>query len=76
MVRTLTRLAASRGKPRTIKSDNGSEFISKAMDRWAYENGIELDFSTPRQADRQRPGRVLQWPLSQRVSERALVLVA
>lgn len=25
----------------------GSEFISKAMDRWAYENGIELDFSRP-----------------------------
>ena len=47
VVRTLTRVTAIRGKPRTIKSDNGSEFISKAMDRWAYENGIELDFSRP-----------------------------
>ena len=27
--------------------DNGSEFISKAMERWAYENGVELDFSRP-----------------------------
>jgi putative transposase len=25
----------------------GSEFISKAMDRWAYERGVELDFSRP-----------------------------
>jgi hypothetical protein len=28
----------------TIKTDNGSEFISKVMDKWAYERGIELDF--------------------------------
>jgi len=47
VVRTLTRIAAARGKPRTVKSDNGSEFISKAMDRWAYENAVELDFSRP-----------------------------
>jgi putative transposase len=40
-----TRLAAQCGKPLTIKSDNGSEFISKIMDKWAYERGLELDFS-------------------------------
>ncbi len=33
--------------PATIKADNGSEFISKVMDRWAYERGVELDFSRP-----------------------------
>ncbi|WP_146091752.1 integrase core domain-containing protein, partial [Xanthomonas dyei] len=27
------------------KVDNGSEFAGKVMDRWAYENGVELDFS-------------------------------
>jgi putative transposase len=27
--------------------DNGSEFISKALDKWAYENEITLDFSRP-----------------------------
>ena len=47
VVRALTRVSAVRGKPMTIKSDNGSEFISKAMDRWAYDNGVELDFSRP-----------------------------
>jgi len=33
--------------PGRIQVDNGSEFISKAMDRWAYENKIVLDFSRP-----------------------------
>jgi putative transposase len=28
-------IAYERGVPRTIKSDNGSEFISKVMDKWA-----------------------------------------
>ncbi len=41
----VTRLAAQRGKPEAIKVDNGSEFAGKVMDRWAYENGVELDFS-------------------------------
>ena len=43
----LSQIVAERGKPQTIKSDNGSEFISKVMDKWAYERGIELDFSRP-----------------------------
>jgi len=34
-------------KPQRIKVDNGSEFISKVMDKWAYENGVVLDFSRP-----------------------------
>lgn len=33
--------------PQRIQTDNGSEFISKSMDRWAYENGVVLDFSRP-----------------------------
>ena len=47
VVRTLSRFAMVRGTPKTIKADNGSEFTSKSMDRWAYENGVELDFSRP-----------------------------
>jgi len=44
----LERLKEMRGLPASIKVDNyGSEFISKAMDRWAYEHGVELDFSRP-----------------------------
>lgn len=33
--------------PERIQVDNGSEFISKNFDRWAYENNIILDFSRP-----------------------------
>lgn len=33
--------------PRRIQVDNGSEFISKALDKWAYENDVTLDFSRP-----------------------------
>lgn len=40
------RLFAGR-KPHRIQVDNGSEFISKALDKWAYENNITLDFSRP-----------------------------
>ena len=30
-----------------IQLDNGAEFISKALDKWAYENRVVLDFSRP-----------------------------
>ena len=33
--------------PKRVKVDNGSEFISKILDKWAYENNVELDFSRP-----------------------------
>ena len=44
VVAAITRIALSRGAPRTIRVDKGPEFISKALDRWAYENGVTLDF--------------------------------
>lgn len=33
--------------PEQFQTDNGSEFISKALDKWAYENGATMDFSRP-----------------------------
>jgi putative transposase len=33
--------------PDQIQVDNGAEIISKALDKWAYENGVNLDFSRP-----------------------------
>jgi len=47
VVRVLDTIARERGKPQTVKTDNGSEFIGKAMDKWAYDNAVELDFSRP-----------------------------
>jgi len=34
-------------RPKRLHVDNGTEFTSKAMDRWAYEYRIALDFSRP-----------------------------
>ena len=47
VVAALNRIAVIRPLPRFIKADNGSEFISKVLDKWAYENGVEIDFSRP-----------------------------
>lgn len=33
--------------PQRIQCDNGSEFISKEVDMWAYQNKVTLDFSRP-----------------------------
>ncbi len=43
----MARISSIRGATRTIQVDNGPEFISMALDRWAYENGVTLDFSRP-----------------------------
>lgn len=47
VVRVLNSIVNHRRRPPTIKTDNGSEFISKAMDKWAYERRVDLDFSQP-----------------------------
>ncbi len=47
-VAALPRLAQYRSLPCYIKADNNdSEFVSKALGSWAYENGLEIDFSRP-----------------------------
>lgn len=47
VIETLDKAIQIHGKPKTIKLDNGPEFRSKAMDLWAYQRGITLDFSRP-----------------------------
>jgi transposase InsO family protein len=45
VVRALGRLRFDRGLPQRIYCDNVSEFVSAAMDLWAYTNKVILDFS-------------------------------
>ena len=47
VVQVLSALVNTRGKPAIIKTDNGSEFVGKVMDKLAYENGIEMDLGRP-----------------------------
>ena len=46
-VAVLERLKGTIGLPQRIAVDNGPEFISKALDGWAYWNGVKLEFSWP-----------------------------
>ena len=43
----LDKVALVYGLPEVIRVDNGPEFTSKAFDKWAYENGVRLDFISP-----------------------------
>ena len=43
----LDKIVVLRGAPASITVDNGTEFASKAMDLWAYKNGVHLDFIRP-----------------------------
>ena len=43
----LERLVTRHGLPERVQVDNGTEFVSKALDRWAYDHGVSLSFSRP-----------------------------
>ena len=43
----LDRLVRGRGKPKSLRCDNGPEFAGRMLDQWAYLNGVEIDFSRP-----------------------------
>ena len=48
VVRVLANIAKERHQyPLRAQADNGPEFVSLALDKWAYENGVTLDFSRP-----------------------------
>lgn len=47
VIRVLNRVCGERGFPATLRSDNGPEFTSHAMLRWAAEHDIELHFIDP-----------------------------
>jgi len=47
VARVLTEIAKVEGLPEVIVIDNGPEFVSNALDAWAYERGIKLTFIRP-----------------------------
>jgi putative transposase len=40
-------LIETRWNPAMLVTDNGPEFISRALDAWAYAHGIDLHFIEP-----------------------------
>ena len=47
VTRVLDWLAFTRGLPEAITVDNGPEFAGMAMDQWAYQRQVKLDFIRP-----------------------------
>ena len=47
VVSVLETIAARVGLPKTIFCDNGPEFISRTLDKWAHNNTVTLNFSRP-----------------------------
>ena len=47
VIRVLDQITEWRGKPKSIRVDNGPEFISSALGLWSEERGISLQFIQP-----------------------------
>ena len=47
VVEVLERVGRQVGLPATIRVDQGTEFVSRDLDLWAYQRGVTLDFSRP-----------------------------
>ena len=47
IIRVLDRIAAYRGYPKKLRQDNGPEFIAHALETWAEEHSVKLDFIKP-----------------------------
>jgi putative transposase len=47
VIDVLSRLVSDRGAPRYLRSDNGPEFVSSAILRWATDEGIETAHIAP-----------------------------
>lgn len=47
VIRSLTQLIEWRGKPKTIRCDNGPELVSHKLVEWAKSQGIELRYIQP-----------------------------
>jgi len=47
VIEVLARLISERGEPAVLRSDNGPEFVSKAILRWAVSNRLETALIEP-----------------------------
>ena len=47
VIEVLERLRDQRGLPRANVADNGPEFAGRALDQWAHERGLKIDYIRP-----------------------------
>jgi putative transposase len=60
VVAALDRAIERAGTPLSITVDHGTEFTSRALEDWAYQHGVKLDFNSPRKTYRERAHRIVQ----------------
>ena len=49
VIRSLNQFIEWRGRPGTIRCDNGPQYISGALQRWAAGRGIRIEYTQPGQ---------------------------
>lgn len=76
VVRVLEQVAQVRGYPRSLVTDNGPEFVGRALDAWAYENKVRLDFIQPGKPTQNAFVESFNGKFRGRVPQPALVCVA
>jgi transposase InsO family protein len=47
VIEVLSQLVSVHGAPRYLRSDNGPEFVSRAILKWAAHNGMDMPLSDP-----------------------------
>jgi putative transposase len=47
VIEVLSRLICERGAPRTLRSDNGPEFVARALLQWIVDQGVETALIDP-----------------------------
>jgi putative transposase len=47
VIEVLSQLISVHGAPRYLRSDNGPEFVSHAILKWAADNGLDMALSDP-----------------------------
>lgn len=47
VIEVLSQLISLHGAPRYVRSDNGPEFVSRAILKWAAQNGMDMALSDP-----------------------------
>ena len=60
VARELDKVIAERGMPKTIVSDNGTEFTSMAILKWVQNTGIDWHYIAPGKPQRQATRRMSQ----------------
>lgn len=60
----LDRMAMRTPLPRSITVDHSSEFMSRALEEWAYRRGVQLDFTRPGKPNGQWARRIVQRPVA------------